>query len=227
MAQYVIFALKNIPMKSILLLFLLFIFSYQVSAQTELSKSQKILNKLSKKMKGLKSFYLEYSANIKNEEMAQNDDYSGKGWVKNSKYYATYGDNTIICNGIKTWTIIAKDKEVYESDNSDDEDGINPKKLMTIWETGFKNKFIKEDKISGETVSVIDLYPKNPKTADYNTIVLYISKSKNELKKAVMKSNDGTIMTYSVTKFTSNPEVKDTKFAFDKKNYPGYKVIKN
>lgn len=104
---------------------------------------------------------------------------------------------------------------------------MNPKKLMTIWETGFKNKYIKEDKISGETVDVIDLYPKNPKTADYNTIVVYISKTKNELKKAVMKSNDGTVMTYSVTKFTSNPEVKDTKFAFDKKNYPGYKVIKN
>jgi outer membrane lipoprotein-sorting protein len=81
--------------------------------------------------------------------------------------------------------------------------------------------------LSGETVDVIDLYPKNPKTADYNTIVIYISKSKNELKKAVMKSNDGSVMTYSVTKFTSNPDIKDTKFAFDKKNYPGYKVIKN
>jgi len=42
-----------------------------------------------------------------------------------------------------------------------------------------------------------------------------------------MKSNDGTVMTYTVSKFTSNPEVKETKFAFDKKNYPGYKVIRN
>ncbi len=214
-------------MKIILLISVLFISLSQFHGQTELSKSQKILNKLSKKMKGLKSFYMEYSANIKNEELNQNDDYSGKGWVKNNKYYATYADNVILCNGLKTWTIIAKDKEVYESDNSEDEDGINPKKLMTIWETGFKNKYIKEDKLSGETVDVIDLYPKNPKTADYNTIVIYISKSKNELKKAVMKSNDGSVMTYSVTKFTSNPEIKDTKFAFEKKNYPGYKVIKN
>lgn len=214
-------------MKIILLITVLFFSISQLHCQTELTKSQKILNKLSKKMKSLKSFYIEYSANIKNDELKQNDDFSGKGWVKNNKYYATYADNAIICNGLKTWTIITKDKEVYESDNSDDEDGINPKKLMTIWETGFKNKYIKEDKLSGESVDVIDLYPKNPKTADYNTIVIYISKSKNELKKAVMKSNDGSIMTYKVTKFTSNPEIKDTKFAFDKKNYPGYKVIKN
>ncbi len=214
-------------MKAFFFIFSIVITTYQVQCfgQTDDSKSQKILNKLSKKMKGLKSFYIEYSANVKNEELAQNDDYTGKGWVKNSKYYATYGENTIICNGLKTWTIIAKDKEVYESDN--EEDAINPKTLMTIWETGFKNKYVKEDKIGSESVHVIDLYPKNPKTADYNSIVIYISKSKNELKKAVMKAKDGTVMTYSVSKFTSNPDIKDTKFAFNKKNYPGYKVIKN
>lgn len=222
-----IFANKTSLMRTILFLSLVF-FSISTSvAQTDVSKSQKILNKLSKKIKGLKSFSLEYSANIKNEDLKQNEDLSGKGYVKNNKYYATYGDNSIICNGLKTWTVIAKDKEVYESDNSEDSDGINPKKLMTIWETGFKNKYIKEDKISGDAVDVIDLYPKNAKTADYSSITLYISKAKNELKKAVMKSKDGTVMTYSVTKFTSNPEVSDSKFVFDKKNYPGYKVIKN
>ena len=214
-------------MKTLLVTLSLSLFSLSFNAQTQVSKSQKILNKLSKKIKGLKTFYIEYSANIKNEALEQNDDYTGKGWVKNNKYFATYGENSIISNGLKTWTIVAADKEIYESDNSEEDDAINPKKLMTIWETGFKNKYVKEDKLSGETVDVIDLYPKNPKTADYNTIVVYISKSKNELKKAVMKSNDGTVMTYSVSKFTSNPEVKDTKFTFDKKNYPGYKVIKN
>ena len=217
---------KN-TMKILLVTLSLSLISLSFNAQTEVSKSQKILNKLSKKIKGLKTFYIEYSANIKNEALEQNDDYTGKGWVKNNKYFATYGENSIISNGLKTWTIVAADKEIYESDNSEEDDAINPKKLMTIWETGFKNKYVKEDKLSGETVDVIDLYPKNPKTADYNTIVVYISKSKNELKKAVMKSNDGTVMTYSVSKFTSNPEVKDTKFTFDKKNYPGYKVIKN
>jgi len=222
-----IFANKTSLMRTILFLGLVF-FSISTSvAQTDVSKSQKILNKLSIKIKGLKSFSLEYSANIKNEDLKQNEDLSGRGYVKNNKYYATYGDNSIICNGLKTWTVIAKDKEVYESDNSEDSDGINPKKLMTIWETGFKNKYIKEDKISGDAVDVIDLYPKNAKTADYSSITLYISKAKNELKKAVMKSKDGTVMTYSVTKFTSNPEVSDSKFVFDKKNYPGYKVIKN
>lgn len=191
------------------------------------SKSQKILNKLSTKIKNLKSFYIEFNATVKNNESGHNESSSGKGWVKGNKYYATYGDNAIICNGLKSWTIISADKEVYESDSDGDDDMINPKKLMTLWESGFKNKYEKEDKIGSESVHVISLHPKNLNKADYNSITVYISKSTNDLKKAIMKSKDGTVMTYSVSKFTSNPKISDTKFVFDKKNYPGYKVIKD
>lgn len=192
------------------------------------AKSQGILDKLSTKMKGLKSFYIEFSANIKNADSGQNDNETGKGWVKGNKFYASYGENTIISNGVKTWTVIKEEKSVYESDASeDDEESMNPKKLMTIWETGFKNKFDKEDKLGGETVSVISLFPKNPSKSDFHTIVLYIGKTDNELKKATMKAKDGTTMTYSLTKFTSNPDVDDSKFVFDKKKYPGYPVIKD
>jgi outer membrane lipoprotein-sorting protein len=192
------------------------------------AKSQGILDKLSTKMKGLKSFYIEFSANMKNVDSGQNDNETGKGWVKGNKFYASYGENTIISNGVKTWTVIKEDKSVYESDASeDDEESMNPKKLMTIWETGFKNKFDKEDKLSGETVSVISLFPKTPSKSDFHTIVLYIGKADNELKKAIMKTKDGTTMTYSLTKFTTNSDVDDAKFVFDKKKFPGYPVIKD
>ena len=192
------------------------------------AKSQGILDKLSTKMKGLKSFYIEFNANIKNADSGQNENETGKGWVKGNKFCASYGENTIISNGVKTWTVIKEDKSVYESDASeDDEESMNPKKLMTIWETGFKNKFDKEDKLSGETVSVISLFPKTPSKSDFHTIVLYVGKADNELKKAIMKTKDGTTMTYSLTKFTTNPDVDDSKFVFDKKKYPGYPVIKD
>ena len=49
----------------------------------------------------------------------------------------------------------------------------------------------------------------------------------NELKKAVMKAKNGTTMTYSLTKFTSNPTVDDSKFVYDAKKYPGYNLIKD
>lgn len=192
------------------------------------AKSQGILDKLSTKMKAQKSFYIEFSASIKNATSGTNESETGKGWVKGNKFYASYGENTIISNGAKTWTIVKEEKSVYETDASEnDEESMNPKKLMTIWESGFKNKYEKEDKLNNEVVHVIYLYPKNPAKADYHTIILYISKTSNELKKAVMKSKDGTIMTYSLNKFTSNPEIEDSKFVFDLKKYPGYTLIKD
>lgn len=192
------------------------------------AKSQGILDKVSTKMKAQKTFYIEFSANIKNTTSGTNESETGKGWVKGNKFYASYGENTIVSNGVKTWTIVKEEKSVYETDASEnDEESMNPKKLMTIWESGFKNKYEKEDKLNNEAVHVINLYPKNPAKADYHTIVLYISKASNELKKAVMKSKDGTIMTYTLTKFTSNPEIEDSKFVFDLKKYPGYTLIKD
>ena len=192
------------------------------------AKSQAVLDKLSTKMKGMKTFYIEFSATIKNSSSGTNENETGKGWVKNNKFYAAYGDNTIISNGIKTWSVVRDEKSVYESDASDkDEQSLNPKKLMTIWETGFKNKYDKEDKINNEAVHIINLFPKNPSKVDYHTITLYISKVSNELKKAVMRSKDGSTMVYFLTKFQENPAIDDSKFVFDLKKFPGYSVIKD
>lgn len=213
-------------MRFLLLSLVIYFFSLNVSAQD--AKAQGILDRLSTKMKGMKSFYIEFSASVKNTTTGTNENEIGKGWVKGNKFYASYGDNTMICNGIKTWTIVKDERSVYESDaNTNDEESINPKKLMTIWETGFKNKYDHEDKLNGQAVHVINLYPKVPAKAEYHTIVLYISKTENELLKASMKAKDGTVMTYVVTKFTANPEIDDAKFVFDKKKYPGYPVIKD
>ena len=213
-------------MRFLLLSLVLSFVTLNASAQD--AKAQGILDRLSTKMKGMKSFYIEFSASVKNSTTGTNENEIGKGWVKGNKFYASYGDNTMICNGVKTWTIVKDERSVYESDaNANDEESINPKKLMTIWETGFKNKYDHEDKLNGVAVHVINLYPKVPAKAEYHTIVLYISKTENELLKASMKAKDGTVMTYIVTKFTANPDFDDTTYLFDKKKYPGYPVIKD
>ncbi|MNJ86527.1 lipoprotein chaperone [compost metagenome] len=192
------------------------------------AKADGILDKVSAKIKGLKTFYVEFSAAIKNSTNGTNTNMSGKGWVKGDKFSATYGETTLISNGLKKWSIVKEEKTVYETDASgDEEESINPKKLMTIWESGFKSKYEKEETLNGEKVHMIYLYPKNPKKANYHTIIVYVSKEDNELKKAILKSNDGTVSTFTMTKFTSNPTIEDSKFVFDKSKYPGYTVVKD
>jgi outer membrane lipoprotein-sorting protein len=86
-------------MKSVLITILLIVLNAQFSFAQD-SKAQGILDKLSNKMKGLKSFYIEFSASIKNSETGTNQSETGKGWVKGNKFSASYGDNTIISNGL-------------------------------------------------------------------------------------------------------------------------------
>lgn len=225
MAQFSIFAQK-IKNKMKYLITLIALISFGSFAQD--AKSQAILDKLSKKIKTQKSFYVEFKANIKNTSAGVNENETGKGWVKGEKYYASFGNNTIISNGVKTWTIVKEEKTVYAADaDEDDEESINPKKLMTIWETGFKNKYIKEAMVNGQSVHVINLYPKNPKSTDYHTITLYISKTKNELAKVRMKMKDGTIQTFTVSKFDAGVTISDSKFVFNKAKFPGYNVIQD
>ena len=211
-------------MKLLITLFTLTAFSFISFGQ---QSSQAVLDNLSKKMKSHTSFYIEFSASTENKSTGTSTSDTGKGWVKNNKYFASFGDNTIISNAAKTWTIVKEEKSVYESDAEEDDDIINPRKLMTIWEDGFKNKYGKETTLSGETVHQIFLYPKDAGSVEYHTIILYISKAKNELKKVTIRSKDGTVLTYILKKYDANPEISDSKFVFDAKKYPGYTVIKD
>ncbi len=218
-----IFAPKIIKRMKFLLLGFIFV---SVLSYGQDSKAETVLKSMSTKIEDMTAFYIEFSASVKNTENGTNFSETGKGWVKGQKFYASYGENTIISNGTKTWTIIKDEKTTYVTDADDDEsENMNPKKLMTLWKTGFKNKYEKESTLNDVAVHVVNLYPNESKDTDYHTIVLYITKSSSELKKAVMKANDGTVMTYTVTKFTSNPTVEDTKFVYDSKKYPGYELV--
>ena len=191
------------------------------------AKADAILKQISDKVKSSSSFYMEFSANIKNASSGLNENNSGKGWVKGNKYYATYGEAIRLSNGKKVWTILKGDKMVYISDVDASDAGINPKQLLTMWETGFKSKYEKETTLGSEAVHMISLYPKEPKKAEYHTITVYVSKNGNELKKATLKGKDGTVMNYTVNKLQFNAAVEDSKFVFDKSKFPGYQIVED
>lgn len=191
-------------------------------------KSEKILNSMSSEIKNLNSFYLEFEIHVKNATTGEDSKQKGTGYVKDDKYYATLGQNILISNAQKNWTVVKEEKVTYQSDASEeDEESINPKKLMTIWETGFKNKYNKQETLNGEKVHVINLFPTNPGEVSYHTIILYIGVDSNQLKKAIMKTKDGSTMTYSIEKFEKNKDIPDSKFVYNPQKFPGFKLIRD
>ena len=55
--------------------------------------------------------------------------------------------------------------------------------------------------------------------------IIYPANSKSRF--TVVKTKDGSVMTYSMNKLTENPIIEDTKFVIDLKKYPGYQVVKD
>lgn len=212
-------------MKYILIGFL-FITS-TIFAQSD-EKSDQILNQMSTEIKGMDSFYIEFSMNVKNSATGEDSNQKGIGYVKGDKYFASLGPNTLISNAVKNWTVVKEEKVTYQSDvDLDSDEGMNPKKLMTIWEDGFKNKYDQETQIDGKKVHQISLFPINPNDVNYHTIILYIGTNSNDLQKAVMKTKDGSTMSYSINVFEKNKSVPDSKFVYNPQNYPGYQIIRD
>ncbi len=118
--------------------------------------------------------------------------------------------------------------EVEEWDvDLDSDESMNPKKLMTIWEEGFKSKYDQETTVNGKKVHQISLYPINPSEVNYHTIVLYIEAGNNDLQKAIMKTKDGSTMSYTINIFEKNKAVADNKFVYNPQSYPGYQLIRD
>lgn len=191
-------------------------------------KSEDILDKMSKSIRSLNSFYIEFTMNVKNPSTGENSNQKGSGYVKGDKYYASLGQNTLVSNAVKNWTIVKEEKVTYQSDvELDDDESINPKKLMTIWENGFKSKYNKTTKINNKNVHQIDLFPTDPGKVNYHTITLFVGVEDNELEQAIMKTKDGSTMTYTISVFEKNKAVSDSKFVYNPQNYPGYQLIRD
>jgi len=209
------------------LLFGILFITSTLFAQSD-KKSDDILNKISTEIKSLNSFYIEFTMNVKNPATGENSNQKGLGYVKGNKYFASLGENTLVSNAVKNWTIVKEEKVTYQSDvDLDDDESMNPKKLMTIWENGFKSKYGKTLTLNNKEVHQIDLFPINPGDVNYHTITLYVTTNNNELYQAVMKTKDGSTMTYTINTFSKNKEVADSKFVYNPQNYPGYQLIRD
>ena len=165
---------------------------------------------------------------IKNDATGENSKQKGFGYVKGEKYYASLGKNVLISNNVKNWTVVKEEKVTYQSAvNYDDDESMNPKKLMTIWEEGFKSKYVQSTTYKGAPVHEIKLFPVNPSEVNYHTIQLYIGKNNNDLKGVIAKTKDGTKQTYIIESFEENKSVSDAKFVYNPQKFPGYQLIRD
>lgn len=190
-------------------------------AQEQDPKAKSILDELSKVTKAYKTITSEYIFTILNKDKKQTEKQTGKVQVKGAKFKLDIPGNTIVCDGKTIWAHNKDANEVtiknFEANN---EDQLNPSKIFTMYETGYKYKYEKEEKVGTAICHVITLYPSvKPEKKKFHTIKLFVDKTKKQVAKLVMMMKDGSTQSYEIKTFKANAEIADNVFVFDLKAF--------
>jgi len=185
-------------------------------------KAKKILDDVSLKTKAYKTMVFEFTVVVAmpdEEPITQ----SGKVYVKGEKYFLSLPEQEIYCDGTTITTFLKEDNECYTKAVADVEAGeiVSPTQLLTVWEDGYKYKYVQETTYADRAAHEIHLFPKDPSKSKFHTIIIKIDAEKNEVVFFMVKGKDGTNTKYKISSFDKDVEISDSKFVFDKAKHPG------
>lgn len=198
-----------------------------VFAQDQDPKAKTILDDLSKVTKAYKTISADYVFTIFNKDKKQVEKQTGKVQVKGQKFKLEIPGNSIVSDGKTIWTHNKDAAEVtIKNFDANNDDQLNPSKIFTLYESGYKYKFDKEEKVGIVVCNVIDLYPSvKPEKKKFHTIKIYIDKAKKQVVQLKMLMKDGGTQLYEIKTFKPNLELADALFVFDTKAFKADQII--
>lgn len=180
------------------------------------AKAKEILDKLSTKNKAFKNIKATFVFESDNKAAEIQESQEGTILVEGNKYKIKIEDVEVISDGETKWTVQYDVKEVMvESLEDAEEEELAPSELFTIYESGFKYRFINEEEVDGKMMQVIDLVPEDPKAKSYSKARIYVDKDANQIYKFQMFGKNGTDYTYIIKSFESNITTAESDFKFD------------
>lgn len=199
------------------LIYFLFLFPCVIFAQDQ--KAKTILDQLSDKTKSYTSIEAKFTNTFSSTVTDINESQSGTLYLKDDAYRLEMEAQTIICDGETNWIYLPDDEEVNITEIDDEENELNPSKIFTIYENGYKYKFVRED---GKNYH-IDLFPEE--SGPFTKVELFINKSKMQISSFTMIDKQGSHFKYVIDSFVTNKEMNKDFFVFKTADYPNVDVI--
>jgi outer membrane lipoprotein-sorting protein len=225
LSPWLIFANYNQPqMKHLLrILCICIISAIPVLAQTD-PAATKILKGVSTKYKSYSSINASFILSITDQKTKKVEQQSGNVIIKGSMFNLSMSNQVVQSDGKVIWTYLKESNEVQISENSTDASAISPANIFTMYEKGFKSKYISEKSVNGKVQQLIELVPEDTKKSFFK-VQLSIDKAGQYVSEAKVFDKNGNIYTYTIQKFTPNGSVSTDQFVFNKAKYPGVEVV--
>lgn len=202
-------------------------FSQQNQGSASAEKAKKLLDEVSAKTKTYSSINASFTYSLENKQSKVNEKQQGSLLLKGQKFKLILANQEVLSDGKTVWVYLKEANEVQlktvEDFNSESE--LNPTKIFSIYEQGFKYDFVKEAPVNGKTLSTVDLIPIDPKKKNYSRVRLEIDKNSKQILSTKSFGKDGNTYSLEIKSFTTNGGVDDKTFVFEKEKHPGVEVV--
>lgn len=213
-------------MKKLAMIIAAAIVSFNCAFAQQDAKAKTILDNVSAKTKSYSTIKIGFTFEHKSKDAGQKSEKTqGKLLLKGAKYQLSIMGNTIYNDGKAMWTHMIDEKEVSIANAEDQGEAFNPAKMLTIYEKGFKYKFVQERFENNRATYVIDLFPEDVKNSEFSSVRLHLLKDRSQIWKIEYFAKDKNIYVITVNTFEPNTTLADSMFSFDKTKFPGVSVI--
>lgn len=204
--------------------FILFVFVSLSMAQTD-PKAKSILAAVSKKYASYPVIKADFSYTIENPKSKMKHSESGTLYTRSkaNKYKIITASQELMSDGKTQWTYLKDDNEVNVSDVDNSSNSINPARIFSIYEKGYKYVALPDIKQGGKVFHVIDLTP-TTEGNNFFKIRLTIDKASSQIAKTMVFDKNGNRYSYVIKSLTP-AKVSESIFAFQAGKYPGVEVV--
>jgi outer membrane lipoprotein-sorting protein len=217
-------------MKSLLFIFNLLVSATWVWSQevqiTQDPEAKVILDRVAEKARALKSIQADFELVIEDRVEKRKSSSAGNVLIKQSKYKVTNEGSIIYFNGITMWTYMPANNEVTitEPDNQGDDFMSNPASIFSLYNQGFKYRYVRETTIKGIRFHEIDLFPKDL-NQPYSRIKIFIG-VKTEMPEIINTiGKNGVDYNIMLKNYSLDQEINDATFIFDPAKFKKVEVV--
>jgi outer membrane lipoprotein-sorting protein len=209
------------------IVFVVFLVAMAISSFAQQDpKAKEILDKVSSKVKNYQSLSVKFVYATENQQNKKKDSVQGAIRIKGERYRLNLLGNEIYFDGKALTTLMVEANEANITKPGSDDESLNPLKILTLYQKGFKYKFIEDAKEKGKTFNIIDIYPaESIKNKKYHRIRIKIDAANEQIVSFRKFDKDGMIHTVTVKEFKPNTPLEDKIFIFNKADYPGVEVV--
>ena len=187
--------------------------------------AKKILDQVSKKIKGYKSIQANFSLKIEDANSVSQGLKKGTVYMKGNKYKIVLTGQEIYCDGTTVWTYDKSSNEVTITKFDPSGNSQTPQKIFTdFYDKDFLYKLNGEKKVGDKMLQEIEMTPVD-KTKNFHKIYVYVDKAKQSVYSSKMLDKNGTRYIYTITSLVGNAPLPDDIFVFDKSKYPGVEEV--